>query len=177
MSRRDRCEKRWRTSEGISAVRDEQKRRNGCLYAGLLLGQSVCAFLLFWLVFPIFYHLLTHLGERQDLRILDQVLIVCSSVLLHCFYWFRLNFVAIVPPGHNVFLAHLVAFSSRISFFFGGALFSAVFFRHLPELEVLPPLGQTVVKAIYVAAVLFGLFCYSMELDRLARSIEEKQSA
>ena len=102
---------------------------------------------------------------------------MCSSVLLHCFYWFRLNFVAIVPPCDNVFLAHLVAFSSRISFFFGGALFSAVFFHHLPELEVLPPLGQTVVKAIYVAAVLFGLFSYSMELDRLARSIEEKPSA
>jgi hypothetical protein len=68
-------------------------------------------------------------------------------------------------------VVHLVLFASRVSFFFGGAFFSAVFFDHLPELEVLPPLGQIIIKALYLAVVLFGLFCYSLELKRLGNAI------
>ena len=80
----------------------------------------------------------------------------------------------VTPPFHSVFVAHLLFFASRVSFFFGGALFSAIFFRHLPELDVFPPLGQAVVKLLYVAGVLFGLFCYSLELDRLGKAIEDQ---
>ncbi|CAN7635250.1 hypothetical protein LJR098_006121 [Rhizobium sp. LjRoot98] len=88
-------------------------------------------------------------------------------------HWSRLAWVEIVPPCHNILLAHLFLFASRVTFFFGGALFSAVFFRHFPELEVFPPLWQAVAKALYVVAVLFGLFCVSLELDRLGRAMEE----
>jgi hypothetical protein len=54
--------------------------------------------------------------------------------------------VAVAAPFQNRFVVHLVLFASRVSFFFGGAFFSAVFFDHLPELEVLPPLGRIVIK-------------------------------
>jgi MFS superfamily sulfate permease-like transporter len=67
----------------------------------------------------------------------------------------------------------ILLFASRVNFFFGGAFFSAVFFRHLPELEVFPSLGQTAIKALYLAAVLFGLFCYSLELERLGKAIDD----
>ncbi|WP_244479962.1 hypothetical protein [Methylobacterium sp. Leaf94] len=75
-------------------------------------------------------------------------------------------------PFRNVLVGHLLLFSSRASFFFGGAFFSVVFFRHLPELEVLPPFGQAVTKGITIIAVLFALFCYSLELERLGKAIE-----
>jgi uncharacterized membrane protein YhhN len=65
-------------------------------------------------------------------------------------------------------------FASRASFFFGGALFSAIFFRHIPQLDALPPLGQAIAKTLGVAALLFALFCYSLELERLGRSMEER---
>ncbi|ACS59982.1 hypothetical protein Rleg_6951 (plasmid) [Rhizobium leguminosarum bv. trifolii WSM1325] len=61
----------------------------------------------------------------------------------------------------------------RVSFFFGGALFSAIFFRHLPELDALPPFAQACVKSVYVAATLFGLFCYSLELARFGQAVED----
>jgi hypothetical protein len=146
---------------------------SGLLYSALLLGQTVAALSLFWLAFPIFSWLVTHLGERQNLRLSDQIAIALSALLLHCLYWARLRWVSVVAPCHNIVVSHLCAFASRISFFFGGALFSAVFFRHLPELEILPPLGQTIAQSLYIAAILFGLFCYSLELDRLAKAIEE----
>ncbi|WP_260694715.1 hypothetical protein [Rhizobium leguminosarum] len=102
----------------------------------------------------------------------DQVGIGASAALLHCFYWIRLKWVPVTSPFHSVFVAHLLFFASRVSFFFGGALFSAIFFRHLPELDALPPFAQACVKSVYVAATLFGLFCYSLELDRFGKAVE-----
>ncbi|MBK3745030.1 hypothetical protein G3A39_38195 [Paraburkholderia aspalathi] len=145
---------------------------NASLYAALLLGQTASTFLLFWMVFPIFINLVTHLGEIQDIRMLDQAVIIGSSVLLHCFYWSRLKWVSIVRPCRNIVVAHFCSFASRVSFFFGGALFSVVFFRHIPELDFFPPFTQATAKLLYLVAILFGLFCYSTELDRLAKAIE-----
>ncbi|MBY5817678.1 hypothetical protein HFN60_18845 [Rhizobium leguminosarum] len=108
---------------------------------GLLAAQTAAALILFWIVFPIFHGLVTNLGERQALDLSDQVGIVASAALLHCCYWTRLKWVPVTPPFHSVFVAHLL-FASRVSFFFGGALFSAIFFRHLPELDAFPPLAQ-----------------------------------
>jgi hypothetical protein len=154
-------------------LKSGSKPSAGATYTVLLAAQTAAAAILFWMVFPIFYSLVTHLGERQTLDFSRQVAIVGSAALLHCFYWTRLRWVTVAPPFHSVFVAHLLFFASRVSFFFGGALFSAIFFRHLPELDVFPPLGQAVVKTLYVAGVLFGLFCYSLELDRLGKAVEE----
>jgi hypothetical protein len=55
-------------------------------------------------------------------------------------------------------------FASRASFFFGSALFSAIFFRHIPQLYALPPLGQAIAKTLRVAALLFALFCYANDV-------------
>jgi hypothetical protein len=146
--------------------------RKRLAYGMLLLAQTAATSVLFLIVFPIFYELATHLGTRQDLAAEDQISIVICACVLHGCYWTRLLWVDVMVPFHNRFLAHLVLFASRVSFFFGGAFFSAVFFRHLPALEALPPLGQTAVKAVYLAAVLFGLFCYSLELERLGKAID-----
>ncbi|MBY2994144.1 hypothetical protein HF263_23735 [Rhizobium leguminosarum] len=143
------------------------------IYAGLLAAQTAAALTLFWIVFPIFHGLVNHLGERQMLALSDQVGIGASAALLHCFYWIRLKWVPVTSPFHSVFVAHLLFFASRVSFFFGGALFSAIFFRHLPELDALPPFAQACVKSVYVAATLFGLFCYSLELDRFGKAVED----
>jgi uncharacterized membrane protein YhhN len=72
-----------------------------------------------------------------------------------------------------MFIAHPVFFAARVSFLFGGAFFSAISFRHLPELGSLPPFGEALIRAVSIVAILFGLFCYSLELDRLGKAIEE----
>lgn len=63
------------------------------VYASLLAAQSAAALILFWMVFPIFYSLVTHLGERQMLDLSGQVAIVASAALLHGCYWTRLKWV------------------------------------------------------------------------------------
>jgi hypothetical protein len=147
--------------------------RRALTYYALLLAQTVAACLLFVVVFPIFYELVNHLGVRQDISVQDQIVIVISASVLHGCYWTRLLWVEVTAPLRNRFVAHLIFFASRVSFFFGGAFFSAVFFRHLPELEVFPPFGPIAIKALYFVVVLFGLFCYSLELERLGKAIDD----
>ncbi|KAA1177228.1 hypothetical protein FP026_25375 [Rhizobium tropici] len=145
---------------------------NGTLYALLLAGQTIAASALFMKVFPIFHDVLTHLGERLTLDIADQISITAVAVTLHCCYWIRLGWVTVTVPFKSTLISHLCIFIGRLSFLFGGALFSAVFFRHVPELDVLPTFEQSAVKLSYIALILFGLFCYSLELDRLGKALE-----
>ncbi len=104
-------------------------RSSGWAYATLLAGQTAAAAALFVIVFPLFRQIVTHLGERQELSLSQQALIMTIAAVLHVLYWARLKWVAVVAPFHNVFAAHLCSFASRVSFFFGGALFSALFFQ------------------------------------------------
>jgi hypothetical protein len=149
------------------------RRSSGTVYGLLLAAQTAAASALFWIVFPWFRQVITHIGEQHQLKLSQHIAIMTFAALLHGFYWTRLRWVSVIVPFQNVFLAHLCAFWSRVSFFFGGALFSTLFFRHLPELEALPSLGRSALGVLEITTVLFALFCYSQELDRLARALEK----
>lgn len=149
------------------------KLPNALAYLILFLAQSVAVFFLFRLVFPIFYEVVTNLGREQDVKISTQLFAVFWAIVLHTCYWTRLRWVSVAAPFHNIFIGHMLIFLSRLNFLFGGAFFSAVFFRHLPELASFPPFGQALIKAALIGAVLFGLFCYSLELERLGKAIDQ----
>lgn len=151
------------------------RRSSGVAYGLLLAGQTAAASALFWIVFPWFRQVINHIGEEHELTLSQHIAIMTFAALLHGFYWTRLRWVPVVAPFRNVFLAHLCSFWSRVSFFFGGALFSTLFFRHLPELEALPSLGRIALGVFEIVTVLFALFCYSRDLERLAKALEEPQ--
>lgn len=75
-------------------------------------------------------------------------------------------------PFCNAFIGQAVQFVGRASFFFGGALFSAIFFRHLPELDVFTAVEEALIRGFLIMGVLFALFCYSLELDQLGRALD-----
>ena len=147
--------------------------QQNAIYLGLLAIQTAAATFLFWLIFPLFSQMITQLGEPQQVSLLVQIEIVLGTLILHCAYWARYRWIAITTPFRSPILGHLLQFAGRTSFFFGGALFSAVFFRHVPALAALPTLDQALFKGFMVFWVLFALFCYSLELDRLGKAIEE----
>jgi hypothetical protein len=60
----------------------------------------------------------------------------------------------------------------RLSFIFGGALFSVAFFRHLPQLDQGADILVTTSRGMLLVGSLFALFCFSLELERLGRSLE-----
>ncbi|MGO4405225.1 hypothetical protein AB4Z10_13305 [Bosea sp. RAF48] len=132
----------------------------------------MAAIFLFIVVFPLFRQVVERLGEPQQVSIFIEMKVTLGTLVLLCAYWIRYRWIAIQAPFRSALIGHFLQFSSRVSFFFGGALFSALFFRHIPALEVLPPISEGLIKSLLVAWMLFGLFCYSLELDRLGKAIE-----
>lgn len=142
-------------------------------YLSLLAIQTAAATFIFWMIFPFFRQLTNELGEPQEMSLLVEGEIALGTLILHSAYWARYRWIAVEAPLYSPLLGHLVQFGSRTSFFFGGALFSVVFFRHVPALPALPALDQILLKGFLLSWVLFALFCYSLELDRLGKAIEE----
>jgi hypothetical protein len=69
----------------------------------------------------------------------------------------------------NVFLRHIVLFVGRLSFIFGAALFTAVMYLRFPELE------RSIPRFAVLVAVLFSMFCYSLELEWLALQLNGRR--
>jgi hypothetical protein len=149
------------------------KSREGRVYFGLLTVQTAAATFMFWVVFPLFQQMIARLGEPQVLSVPVEVMIICGTLALQSAYWARYRWIAVRVPFRSAVIGHLVQFAGRASFFFGGALFSVIFFRHLPELDTFPTIEQAASRGLLVMWMLFALFCYSLELDQLGRAMEE----
>ena len=66
--------------------------------------------------------------------------------------------------------AHAIQFLGRLSFVFIGGLFGVVFFTRFEQLEF------SIWKILFLLAVLFSLFCYTLDLDRLGKAFWEAQT-
>jgi len=150
---------------------------NNIRYVLLMVVETAAAMFLFLTIFPIFRQVITQLGEAQDISPYQQSAVVCGALVLQACYWARFRWVAIPAPFRNALVRHLFLFASRVSFFFGGALFSVLFFRHVPELDQSPSSIQGAVRLLEVLLVLFSLFCYSLEIERLGRAREDHSAA
>ena len=150
---------------------------NNIRYVFLMVIETAAAMFLFYTIFPIFRQVITQLGKPQDISPYQQVAVAGGALVLQACYWVRFRWVAVPAPFRNALVRHLFLFASRVSFFFGGALFSVFFFRHVPELDQFPSFIQGAVKLLEVLLVLFSLFCYSLEIERLGRAKEDHSSA
>ena len=138
-------------------------------YVALLAVQTLVATFLLWITVPIFRHVVSGTGEPLGIDADSLAAIIVGAVILQCCHWIRFYRVPVCVPFHSVVVAHLLIFASRASFFFSGALFSAVFFRYIPELAAFPPIAVGLARITALFGVLFALFCYSLELERLGR--------
>ena len=92
-----------------------------------------------------------------------------AVVLIQGAYWLRSTIVPSLKLRPNIFLSHVALFIGRVSFILGTALFTAIVYYRPPEIQ-LAPLLQFVV----FVTVLFSMFCYSLELERLGRTLDER---
>lgn len=148
-------------------------RRDLRIHGGLFGAEALAVALLYAVAVPILVDLISHLGAKVELAPGSVLAIVGLSAVQQACYWRRLRSGAMRWPWRSAVLGHLFRFAGRTSFFFGGALFSSIFYRHVPQLEMLPPLGQIAGKVTLVLAVLFCLFCFSLELDRIGTDLEK----
>lgn len=143
----------------------------------LLVVQTVAVCSLVYLALPAFVAIADSLGRPVDLPRHRTVGIVAALTLFHLAYWSRLRWAAMPTMPRNIVLSHVFLFMSRLSFVFAAAFFSLVSFRHLPALTSPPEFPAMGARGGLLLAVLFSLFCYSLEFERIGREMEQWPAA
>ena len=90
---------------------------------------------------------------------------LAAVVLIQTAYWLRVRLQPARPRGGNVVLAHLISFVGRLSFILGSSTFTVMFLVRFEELS-LPPH-----RVLMLLALLFSLFCFSLELEQLGSAL------
>lgn len=158
------------TKEGV--VVGMARLKPTAAYVLLLAVQVTTAFFVVWRSLPDFRQLASYPGEQLPYLRSDDLATFGAVVVMQAAYWYRLRSVPIPFQGPSPILSHLLLFLGRLTFIFGGALFAVVFFRHLPELGKSTDIWLAARRGLLLAGSLFGLFCTTLELERLGHAVE-----
>lgn len=142
-------------------------RRPHLAYGILLLLQTFCAALLLYYIHLVFRIVAEKPGELHPLPSVILVQVVAAILLGQACYWTRLRHVPLPTGVHSPVLGHVLTFAGRLASIFGGALFSIYFLRQLPLLDELSLGAGLLWRCGLVFAVLFAIYCYTLELERL----------
>jgi hypothetical protein len=145
------------------------------VYPMLLAVQISGALFLIATVLPDFRQLALYPGQQLPYLRGDDFALIVALVIMQVAYWYRLQRVPIPFQGSSVILSHIFLFLGRLSFIFGGALFAVVFFRHLPELGPSADAWLMARRGLLLAGMLFVLFCFALELERLGAALGNNQ--
>jgi hypothetical protein len=132
----------------------------------LFLGQTVGDLTILSHLIPLLRRLFTSgLHEKAPSKIL--VFAALGVTLIQVCYWLNQRWFAALRVDQNLLLGHLVLFLSRLNFIFGAAMFSAVYLTRFNEVDI------ALWGFVLLSAVLFSIFCYSVELERLGKALIE----
>jgi hypothetical protein len=134
------------------------------LYYSLLFVQTAGLAIILWQGVPVYRRVIAGSeGPNAESRAI--ILAIVAVGLIQGAYWLRTAIIPSLALPRNIFVSHIVLFLGRLSFIFGAALFTAVMYYRFPELE------KSIPRLFVLIAVLFSLFCYSLELEWLASEL------
>jgi hypothetical protein len=145
------------------------------LYVVVVAIQMIAAVVFVWGEMPSFRELALNPGKQFEDIPLDDLTTIGILLVMQSAFWYRQLRVPIPPIGSNILLHHVLLFMCRLSFIFGAAAFSLVFFRHLPELGPGADIFLTVRRGLLVIVSLFALFCFTRELEQLAIAFAKRK--
>ena len=137
-------------------------------YPMLLALEVLGAIIILWHGVPIYRSLLQGtLVKGADLTVM--VWAIVGSLLIQTAYWIStLKVFSLLSVPHHIFAGHVVLFFARLNFVFVGGLFSAVVIVRDADLEFVPW------RAALLSGVLFSMFCFSIELERLGKLLLDR---
>ncbi len=100
--------------------------------------------------------------------------VIAGMVLIQVAYWVRVRLQPPLPRAGNIVLGHIVGFVARISFVAVGSTFTVMFLNRFEGLKEMnyPPL-----RVLAVLVMLFSMFCWTLELERLAKALQGDKHA
>jgi hypothetical protein len=145
----------------------DHKVMKTALYWILFLGQTIGDGTILSHLIPLFRQLVTSgLVEKAPPKIL--VLALLGVTIIQVCYWLDLYWFATLRLNYNPLLGHLILFLSRLNFIFAAGVFSAVYLVRFNELDI------SFWGLVLLSTVLFSIFCYTLELERLGRAFVER---
>jgi hypothetical protein len=100
----------------------------------LITLQIIGGLIFIWRELPSFRQVSLNPGVQLPYTPYDDLTVFGAVLAMQAAYWYRLKRVPVPVLRSSIAFNHLLLFSGRISFIFGAALFSLIFFPHLPEL-------------------------------------------
>lgn len=92
---------------------------------------------------------------------------LAAVVLMQVGFWIRHRLQPPLPRFQNALIGYLILFMGRMAFLLATAIFAFVFITQRPEFHL------PVSRYLLTLAGLFSLFCYTQEVERLAKSLIE----
>jgi len=140
----------------------ERKAGARWLYPLLLALQTSGVIVMYWESLPVLRELI------QDLAVLaipeTPLWSLAAVVLIQVGYWIDYRLRPTRPTRVNPLLGHVVLFVARLVFLLGSAAFSLLFIVNAPSTHI------PVFRYLLLVAMLFSLFCYTLELERLGKT-------
>jgi hypothetical protein len=135
-------------------------------YWVLLLGQTSGDATILSNLIPLYRQFINSgLAEKTPTPIL--VFVTLGVIMTQVCYWLGQRSFPRLRLGHHPLLGHVILFLSRLNFIFAAALFSAVYLVRFKELEI------SFLGFLILSTVLFSIFCYTLELERIGRALVE----
>ena len=133
----------------------------------LFLGQTIGDATILSQLIPLLRELITSgFGEKTLPEI--NVLAVLAVIIIQVCYWLDQHWFATLRLRYIPVLGNVIMFLARLNFIFAGATFSAVYLVRFKEVQM-SPLGF-----VLLSAVLFSMFCYTLELERLGGALVKR---
>lgn len=141
------------------------------MYLALLLIQTIAASAIIAAIQSAFRIVADEVGVLHRIPGAALTALIAAMAVSQAAYWYRFSRIEL-PDWKHVVLGHCLGFASRLSFIFGGAMFSLFFLRHAPELISFQTGVPLLTRTAIMLAALFCLYCYALELDRLGARLQ-----
>jgi hypothetical protein len=151
------------TDSDKSITGSERNPGGRWLYPLLLAFQTSGVIVMYWERLPVLRQLI------QDGAVFaipeTPVWSLVAVALIQVGYWVGYRLRPTQPTYVNPLLGHFVLFVARLVFLLGSAAFSLLFIVNTPS-DAIP-----VFRYLLLLTMLFSLFCYTLELERLGKSL------
>jgi hypothetical protein len=114
-------------------MNSESDQPAAAAYLLLLAVQIIGASFVIWLALPSFRQIVLNPGDQIPSNPYEDFSTIGTLLVMQAAYWYRPLRIPIPFLGSSVILNHVLVFLDRLSFIFGGALFSVVFFDTFPN--------------------------------------------
>jgi hypothetical protein len=136
------------------------------LYLILFGIQTLGALIIIRIALPLYRAVVADPAAHQ-VRVDRTIWALVAVALMQGGFWLRHRLQPPPPQFRNALIGYTIWFLGRMSFVLAAAIFGFVFIVQRPELN-LPPS-----RYLITLAGLFAYFCYTQEVERLARNLIE----